>query len=627
MTTTTAQKTSLTGFMIGAIGIVYGDIGTSPLYTLKEVFNGSHPIPVNTVNILGALSLIFWALTIVVSLKYVIFIMRADNHGEGGIMALLALALRTVKNRVKFQRFIGIIGIIGVALFYGDGMITPAISVLSAIEGLEVAEPALQPYIVPTTILVLAAFFLIQYKGTGKVGALFGPIMITWFIVIAVLGLLQILQEPFVLRAINPLYAVYFFMENAWFGFLALGGVVLCLTGAEALYADMGHFGRKPITISWLSFVFPALILNYFGQGALLLSDNNAIQNPFYMLAPEWSVFPLVILSTVATIIASQAIVSGAFSMTQQAVRLGYLPRVEILHTSEETRGQIYVPSVNWFLFLAVTGLVLGFRTSDNLAAAYGLAVTGTMLVTTILAFVVIQNMWKWGLLRTLSIISIFLIVDTAFFSANLFKIPDGGWLPLLIGFILFVVMMTWKQGTTLLRVLQQEHPIPLSSFVDSLNTEPKPTRVHGTAVFLTANTSIVPRALMHNLMHNKVLHNKVILLNVLFESVPHIPSNERIELESQKNNFFTLNLHYGFKDELDVPAALAVCQGNKLHFILMDTSFFIGRATLVPALHSKLPRWQEKLFFMMYRNGISVSSFFKIPSNRVVELGTQIEV
>jgi len=627
------DQTPLAGLMLGAIGIVYGDIGTSPLYTLHEVFAGAHAVPTNETNILGILSLIFWALTIVVSLKYVVFIMRADNHGEGGIMALLSLALHTVRAQKSLYTGVMMLGIFGVGLFYGDAMITPAISVLSAVEGLKIVDPSLSAYIVPITLVVLTGLFLLQRHGTGKVGNLFGPIMLFWFLTIAILGFNQIMKYPSVLWACNPFYAINFFIANKWLGFLALGAVVLALTGAEALYADMGHFGRKPITTAWFYFIWPALLLNYFGQGALLLADNTAIQNPFYLLAPDWGLVPLVILSTFATIIASQSVISGTFSMTQQASRLGYLPRIAVLHTSDQHRGQIYVPFMNWALFIAVVGLVLHFKTSSNLADAYGVAVTGTMLITTILAFLVIQNMWKWGLLKTLPLIAIFLVVDLSFFSANILKVTYGGWLPLVIGTLIFVLMVTWKKGTNLIREYYQEAPQEsvdnyrkLNNFIETLRINP-PLRVTGTAVFLTSNPKIAPRSLLHNLMHNKVLHEKIVILKINVRGIPHVPEKERMELTELKDNFFSMTLNYGFKDDLDVPRVLASCKTERLSFLLMETSFFVGHETLLPAMHSKMYRWQESLFFLLFRNGLSANAFFRIPPNRVVELGAQVEV
>jgi KUP system potassium uptake protein len=622
---TPTDKTRLAGLSLAAIGIVYGDIGTSPLYTLNTIFTGGlHPVPLNAENILGILSLIFWSLMIVVSFKYVAFIMRADNRGEGGIMALMVLALRKLDDTGKTRATVMLLGIFGTALFYGDGVITPAISVLSAVEGLQIASPALKTFVIPITIAVLWGLFIFQRKGTARVGALFGPIMCAWFGVLAVLGVMSIVAEPHVLGALNPVHGYLFLKTSPWIGFLALGGVVLALTGAEALYADMGHFGRYPIQLAWFGLVLPALVLNYFGQGALLMHTPSAIANPFYLLAPHWALYPLVILSTLATVIASQAVISGAFSMTRQAMQLGYAPRMEMQQTSAQQIGQIYLPGINWTLMLAVLVLILGFRTSTSLAAAYGIAVTGTMAITSILAFIVVRKLWGWGWIRGGLLITFLLSIDLAFFSANMIKIEEGGWFPLVFGFGVFLLMTTWKQGRQLLRDRLQRDALDLLPFASSMDAA-SVTRVAGTAVFLTANPDGVPHALLHNMKHNKVLHQQVVVLCVRILDIPYVEDEARIEHQALANNFHRLIVRFGFKDEPDLPQALALGAQQGLPLNPMETSFFIGRETLIPKVGSDMPVWREKLFIAMYRNAGSVVSFFKIPPNSVVELGTQV--
>ncbi|MBZ0097386.1 MAG: potassium transporter Kup [Sulfuricella sp.] len=618
----TAQNKPLAPLALAALGIVYGDIGTSPLYALKEVFAGTHPVPVNPANILGILSLVVWSLVIVVSIKYVAFIMRADNRGEGGIMALMALALRKSEGRERSA--IMLAGIVGAALFYGDGVITPAISVLSAVEGLEVATPAFKAYVIPVTIGVLVALFAFQRKGTAGIGALFGPVMLIWFGSLAVLGIANIAVEPGVVKSLNPAYGMAFLVANPWLGFLALGGVVLALTGAEALYADMGHFGRKPVQLAWFSLVLPALVLNYFGQGALLLHDQAAVQNPFYLMAPSWALYPMVALATAATVIASQAVISGAFSITQQAIQLGYSPRMEVQHTSEREIGQIYLPGINWSLLLAVIALVLGFRSSTNLGAAYGIAVTGTMVITTILAFIVVRHLWGWGWIRSGLLISFFLVIDLAFFAANAIKIGDGGWFPLVFGLGVFILMSTWKRGRQLLAARMESEAIAIEPFIQSLDSG-SVTRVPRTAVFLSGNPDALPHALLHNLKHNMVLHERIVIVTVLVEDVPHVPDINWVEVQSLPNNFYRVIVRYGFKDEPDIPRALELCEQYGLSFDRMTTSYFLGRETLIPRLGSEMAMWREKLFVAMFRNAGSAASFFKIPPNRVVEVGTQV--
>ena len=619
-------KSSSSALVMGAIGVVYGDIGTSPLYTMKEVFDGTHPVPLNHDNVLGILSVIFTSLLIVVSLKYVVFVMRADNRGEGGIMALMALTQRVSIAGTRNRWIMMVMGIFGAALFYGDGMITPAISVLSAVEGLEVATPLLKPYVIPITLGVLIGLFMIQRKGTAGLGALFGPAMCIWFAVLAVLGLVNILHEPAVLRALNPYYAIDFFMTHKWHGFLALGAVVLALTGAEALYADMGHFGRPPIAVAWFWFVLPALVLNYFGQGALLLHDPEAIRNPFYLMVPTWGLLPLVMLATVATIIASQAVISGAFSLTRQAIQLGYCPRMEILHTSDEEIGQIYVPAINWSLLVAIIALVLGFRTSSSLAAAYGIAVTGTMAITTVLAFVVVRKLWGWNTFASGAVLVGFLSVDLAFFGANAVKIEHGGWFPLVIGAVIFTLMSTWKRGREIVFDRLHASAIALEPFLDGIAKYP-PIRVPGTAVFMTSHPEGVPHALLHNLAHNKVLHERVALLTVVTEDVPYVSDARRLTVQPLGNNFYRITIRYGFKDDTDIPKALMQCATHGVECNLMETSFFLSRETLIPSIAPGMALWRERLFASMARNAGAAMSFFKIPTNRVVELGTQIEL
>jgi KUP system potassium uptake protein len=616
-------KSSLTTLSLAALGIVYGDIGTSPLYTLNTIFTaGDHPVPLNPENILGILSLIFWSLMIVVSLKYVLFIMHADNEGEGGIMALLALALSKLQRTGRRRASILLLGIFGTALFYGDGVITPGISVLSAIEGLQIASPVFKDYVIPITLAILFALFIFQKRGTASVGAFFGPIMCIWFAILGLLGLLGIMDQPQVLSALNPLYGLRFLASNPLLGFLSLGSVVLAVTGAEALYADMGHFGRKPVQLAWFTLVLPALVLNYFGQGALLIHDPSAISNPFYLLAPGWAHYPLVILATLATVIASQAVISGAYSMTNQAIRLGYAPRMETQHTSEEEIGQIYVPGINWALLIAVAALVIGFRSSASLATAYGIAVTGTMSVTTVLAFIVVRKLWGWGMLRGALLIGAFLTVDLAFFGANLLKIAEGGWFPLSLGFIIFTLMTTWKRGRVLLADRMKRESLDLVPFVDSL-TEDSIHRVPGTAIFLTANPDSVPHALLHNMKHNKVIHERVIVLSVRILDVPHVGMQERIEYNSLSKNFHRMVLKFGFKDDPNVPKALHA--QDVLHIEPMDTSYFLSREMLIPKASPRMALWREKLFVAMFRNAGSAIPFFRIPPNRVVEIGTQV--
>lgn len=619
------KKTPLATLALAALGVVYGDIGTSPLYTMKEVFAVSmHPVPLNHDNVFGILSLILWSLILVVSVKYVAFIMRADNHGEGGIMALLALASRKAAGNVNRQAVIMLIGILGACMFYADGMITPAISVLSAVEGLEVAAPGLHRAIVPITLLVIFVLFWAQSKGTALMGAFFGPVMLVWFSSLAGLGVMNILLEPAVLNACNPWYALLFFVQNPWLAFVALGSVVLAVTGTEALYADMGHFGRKPIRVAWFVLVLPALVLNYFGQGALILHTPEAIKNPFYLMAPEWMLYPLIVLATLATVIASQAVISGAFSVSRQALQLGYLPRMPVMQTSDRERGQIYIPRVNWGLMLAVMALVLGFKSSGNLAAAYGIAVTGDMVITTLLAGVVFHGIWGWSWLKTGVVVCLFLVVDLAFFSANVLKIPDGGWFPLLIGIIIFTLMTTWKSGRALLLSRLKKEDMALEPFIEAIGAHP-PTRVQGTAIFMSPNPDGVPHALLHNLKHNKVLHEQVILLRVSIEDIPYVPLESRVTVEALSHAFYRVTVSYGFKDTPDLPEDVLLCSAHGLTIDPMDSSFFIGKETLIAVRESEMAYWREKLFIAMFRNADSVTNHFNLPPNRVVELGSQV--
>ncbi|MEQ7917742.1 potassium transporter Kup [Xanthomonas sp. WHRI 1810A] len=612
--------------LVAAVGVVYGDIGTSPLYTLKEVFNGNYGVQVSHDGVLGILSLIFWSLIWVVSFKYMAFVLRADNQGEGGIMALTALARRATAKYPKLQATMIVFGLFGAALFYGDSMITPAISVLSAIEGMELAFDGLEHWVVPISLVVLVGLFLIQRHGTARIGILFGPVMVTWFVVLGALGLYGILQQPEVLHAVNPVWAVRFFIVHPGIGVAILGAVVLALTGAEALYADMGHFGRKPISRAWFVLVLPALVLNYFGQGALVLQDPEAVRNPFYLLAPSWALLPLIALSTLATVIASQAVISGAFSMTLQAIQLGYIPRMFIQHTSSDAQGQIYIGAVNWSLMVGVILLVLGFESSGALASAYGVAVTGTMLCTTILVSSVMLLLWKWPPLLAVPILVGCLLVDSLFFAANVPKIFQGGAFPFIAGIALFILMTTWKRGKQLLVERIDEGGLPLPIFISSIRVQP-PHRVQGTAVFLTARADAVPHALLHNLLHNQVLHEQVVLLTVVYEDSPRVPPSERVEVEVYGEGFFRVILHFGFIDEPDVPGALALCHLPELDFSPMRTTYFLSRETVVSSKLVGMAHWRAGLFAFMLKNANGNLRFFKLPFNRVIELGTQVEM
>jgi KUP system potassium uptake protein len=609
---------------MGALGVVYGDIGTSPLYTVRQCFTELGLL--SPIRVYGVLSLITWALTIIVTIKYITVMLRADNRGEGGILALTALALRAAERHHRLRWLIMAAGLLGAALFYGDGVITPAISVLSAVEGLKVATPFFDPYVIPITVALLVVLFMVQRRGTALVGGFFGPVMMLWFVVIGLLGLLEIVHQPGILRAIDPRYGVDLLIADPVKGFVLLGAVVLAVTGAEALYADMGHFGRQPIRVAWLSFVFPALLLNYFGQGALLIADPGALENPFFRLGPAWALYPMVVLAAAATVIASQAVISGAFSMTRQAVLLNYLPRFEIRHTSEEEIGQIYVPKINLFLFIAVLALVLGFKSSDNLGAAYGIAVTGTMSLTTVLAFVYTTGVAGWNKLGASLLFGALLIVDLCFFSANLLKIAQGGWFPLVVGGVIFIIMVTWVRGRDVLLAERWREAMPLELFLSTLRPD-HPARVAGTAVFMIPNDSIVPPALLHNLKHNKVLHERVVLMKVDIEDIPHVPDADRIAIRHLDHNFHAIAVRYGFMDQLNIPRTLAQLRLMQFRFNLMETSFFIGREKVVIGRHSPIWDWRKRLFITMHRTMLSATEHFRIPSNRVVELGGQVEI
>ncbi|MDP1593205.1 MAG: potassium transporter Kup [Gallionella sp.] len=619
----THTKANLSTLMLGAIGVVYGDIGTSPLYAMKETFAGHHPLQATEANVLGVLSVMFWTIMLLVSLKYVTIIMRADNRGEGGSLALLSLASELNARRPKTRWFLAILGIFAAALFYGDSMITPAISVLSAVEGLNIVAPQLHSFVLPITVMVLTALFMVQKHGTGVMGLAFGPIMILWFTTLGLLGAKAILFSPHVLLALNPVFAYHFLTLDPWISFLTLGSVVLAVTGGEALYTDMGHFGRFPIRLTWFSFVLPALVLNYFGQGALLLQNPQAIKNPFYLLAPEWALIPMVLLATAATVIASQAVISGAFSVASQSVQMGLLPRMEIRQTSDKARGQIYVPLTNWTLYLAVIYLVFTFQSSSNLAAAYGIAVTGTMLIDTVLiAFVLVA--WRWSPLLILPLVGTFFCIDLAYFSANALKIPQGGWFPLGIAVISFTVLTTWKHGRKLLFDMIAKQSVPVKVILDDADSV---NRAQGTAVFLTAVGEGAPSALLHNLKHNQVLHERNILLTVIVEDKPYVTKGNRLLIDDMGKNFYRVSVFYGFMEMPDIPAALELCATRGLPFDMMSTSFFISRAMIIITPQPGMMKWRKKLFLALSRNAMSAADFFKIPTNRVIEMGTRVEI
>ena len=624
----TARQTSSTaGLTLLALGVVYGDIGTSPLYTVKEIFSPSHGIALNTANILGGLSTIFWALMVVVTLKYVTLILRADNKGEGGIMALLALASSAVKDKPRRRALILVLGVIGASLFYGDAILTPAISVLSAVEGLDVGTAGFKPYLIPIAVAILAALFAYQRRGTAAVGKLFGPICALWFLVLGVVGVYNIAQNLSVLKAINPLYAMRFVTAHGFASFVVLGAVLLAFTGAEALYADMGHFGRRAVRLAWFGLVLPALALNYFGQGALLIAHPHAIDNPFYLASPDWALYPMIALATAASVIASQATISGAYSITKQAIQLGYLPRMRVLHTSDKEIGQIYLPAVNWILLTIVVAAVVGFGSSSRLASAYGLSVMGTMLITTFLTFFVIRYSWGYSLLLCLVATGLFMIVDAVFFSASLLKVFDGGWFPLGLGAVVFTIMTTWRRGRELLLARLKQSYIPLAPFLDTLMRNP-PIRVDGTAVFMVSAPRTVPHALLHNLAHNKVLHERIVVLTVIIEDIPWVTPRHRVVIEELGHGCYQLMLHFGFKDHPDVMQALASCREHGLTFDPMATSFFLSREIVIPSVRVRgMALWRDHLFSTMARNASSAVEYFNLPTNRVVELGTQVEI
>jgi len=620
------SKKQLAVLALSTIGVVFGDIGTSPLYAVKAVF-GNH-LPIDKLHVLGALSLIFWALTLVVTTKYAIFIMRANNKGEGGIMALMALALQSAKDNPQKTRFIITIGLLGAALFYGDSIITPAISVLSAVEGLQVIAPKLSHYVLPIAISVLSALFIVQAKGTGAVGKMFSPIMGLWFGILGILGIVNIIQAPTVLAAVNPFYAIHLLFELGWHGFLIMGAVVLVVTGAEALYADMGHFGLKPIRYAWFSFVFPALLLNYFGQGALLLEHPEAVKNPFYLLAPTWAMYPLLILATLASVIASQAVISGAFSVTRQAIQLGYCPRMNILHTSGREVGQVYIPAINWLLMVSVFVVVLSFHTSSALASAYGIAVTGTMIVDTLLAFIVIKGIWQWKKSASIIFLAIFLTIDFVFFSSNSLKIPTGGWLPLVIGIVLFLMMTTWIQGRAMLAEYMDERRVLFEDLEDKIVSR-QAAIVKGSAIYLAKSLHGVPQVFLHNFEHNHVLHEQIMVLTIVTKDEPYVDVAHRIKIRAfgNDNNFYRVKLYYGFKQNPDVRHALELCAQEGLNIDFNQTSFFIGSERVSFRKKSPMPKWRRPLFRFLFHNASSAIEFFKIPVERVIELGIRIEL
>lgn len=619
------SKSSLAALTLGAIGVVYGDIGTSVLYAVKEVFGSGH-VPFTADNVYGVLSIFFWTLTVIVSVKYVVLVLRADNNGEGGLIAMLALASQAVKDKPELRKWLLAVGIFGTSLFYGDGVITPAISVLSAVEGLEVVSPAFKDWVIPLTLVILFCLFAVQKRGTSGIGRFFGPITLAWFMVIAVLGVSHIVRHPEILAALSPHHALRFMFMHPGTTFIILGAVVLCVTGAEALYADLGHFGKKPIRLAWFSVVMPALTLNYFGQGALLLARPEAVKNPFFMMTPDWAQLPMVFLATAATVIASQALITGAFSVTKQVIQLGYLPRLNVQHTSVRDTGQIYIPAVNWGLFVAIVLAVVMFRSSSNLAAAYGIAVTLDMLITTILTFFVIRYGWKYPLALCIAATGWFFIVDLAFFSSNLLKLLQGGWFPLLIGGAIFTLMMTWKRGRELLNEKLRADAIDLPSFLESVFASP-PTRVAGTAVFLTAEPGTVPNAMLHNLKHNKVLHDHNLFVTVRSHEVPWIGLDKRLQIEPLGHGCWQVIVHYGFKNDPDLPRALEHLRGRGCELEPMTTSYFLSRDNVVPTIGGGMASWREKLFAQMHHNASAAADFLNLPNNSVVELGSKIEI
>ncbi len=620
-----ASKSSLAALTLGAIGVVYGDIGTSVLYAVKEVFHTGH-VELTPANVYGVLSIFVWTLTSIVSLKYVTLVLRADNNGEGGLVAMLALAAQSVKDRPELRKWMLLVGIFGTCLFYGDGVITPAISVLSAVEGLEVVSPTFKKAVIPLTLVILFGLFAVQKHGTAGIGKFFGPITLLWFITISVLGISHIATHPEILWALSPHHALLFIWKYPGVTFVILGAVVLCVTGGEALYADMGHFGKTPIRVAWFSVVMPALMLNYFGQGALLLASPESVSNPFFNMAPDWALIPLVILATAATVIASQALISGAFSVTKQVIQLGYLPRLRVWHTSIKDTGQIYIPFVNWSLFVLIVLAVALFKSSSNLAAAYGIAVTLDMLITTVLTFFVIRYGWGYPLALCIASTGCFFLIDLAFFSSNLLKLADGGWFPLLIGGAVFLLMTTWQEGRRLLNESLKENSIDLRGFLDSIFLAP-PARVEGTAVFLTARPGVVPNALLHNLKHNKVLHAHNVFVNVRSQEVPWVGLADRLEIEQLGHDAWQVIVSYGFKNDPDLPFALEQLKSRGVSLDPMTTSYFLSRDIVVPTIGSGMAFWREKLFSQMHRNASGAAEFLNLPNNSVVELGSKIEI
>ncbi|MBK7444643.1 MAG: potassium transporter Kup [Ignavibacteria bacterium] len=611
---------------LSALGIVYGDIGTSPLYALRECFHGPHSIVPSEGNVLGVLSLIFWSLIVIISIKYVIIVMRADNDGEGGILALMSLVSSAEKKSGFKYIFITTLGLFGAALLYGDGIITPAISVLSAVEGLKIATPFFNPYIIPLTVIILVSLFAVQYKGTAGVGKIFGPITFIWFIVIAVLGISSIAKNPDVLRAINPYFALHFFVDNGFHGFVILGSVFLVVTGGEALYADLGHFGKSPIKLAWFSLVLPCLLLNYFGQGALILKNVAAVENPFYYLAPEWALYPLVILATIATVIASQALISGAFSITFQALQLGFLPRMRILHTSEDERGQIYIPQINWILLVCTIALVLGFKSSSNLAAAYGIAVTSTMVITTILLSVAMVKLWKWSKLVVFFVITFFLIIDLSFWGANLLKVLQGGWVPLTMGAVIYFLMTTWHNGRKNLLNKIHEQTLSIENFVTEFLSI-RMIAIPGTAIYMSSSSTGTPPPLIKNITHNRLLHKQVVILTIKFHKVPHIRLEERIQIEQPTEGFYRVIANYGFMDITNIQQIIELLDKQGIKIKMEKTTFFLGRETLIPKKKNLFEMIRDKIFILMSNNSQRATDFFNIPPTRVYEVGTQVEL
>ena len=626
MTNDKTTRSGIATLTLGAIGVVYGDIGTSPLYTMKEVFAPAHGIAVSPANVIGVVSLILWCLIVVISLKYVTLVLKADNGGEGGIMALTALALKSVTRNSRFYYPVMLMGMIGAGLFFGDGVITPAITVLSSIEGIEVATPAFKPYVIPVALAVLAGLYWVQHRGTGGIGKWFGPIVLVWFTTLAAMGIVNIVENTGILAALNPVYAFNFLRANGWFAFVALGAVVLALTGAEALYADMGHFGRKPVRLAWFSIVFPSLALNYLGQGALLLSNPAAASNPFFNQLGSWSIYPLVVLSTIAAVVASQATISGAFSVAQQAISLGFLPRMKIVHTSHQEKGQIYIPLVNWLQFAAVVFAVVVFGSSTNLASAYGIAATATMLTTTLLTFFVVRYGWHYSKFIAIGATCFFLVFDVTLFASTSLKIVSGGWFTLLISAIMVTIMLTWRKGRELVFENLRAHMIPLAEFLSGLFASP-PHRVSGTAVFFRSEGDGVPHAMLHNLLHNKVLHERVIFLTVISTDSAKVDLAERIRIDDLGHNCYQVFVSYGFTDSRDVPAALALCAEQGLALEVMETSYFIARQTVISTPGAGMARWREHMYASMARNARDAADYFKLPTNRVIELGTQVEI